>query len=457
MNNPRSGRMHLLLEAPIFQMLWKLGAPNVIAVVILTSVTVADAWFVGQIGTVPLASLAIVFPFQTLMQMMAGGAIGGGVTSALARALGSGQSEHADAVAWHAVVIGVVMSIVFIAWLAFMPEPIFALLGGKGEVLDGAIRYAQIAFGGATATWLLYIFAAILRGTGDTATPATAIICTSILQIFVSGVLTLGLGPIPSFGIVGPAIAIVICQGLAALYMLVHLISSRSGIQLRVRALRWHPLADILKVGAVGLINSLTIPATVLTVTGIVGQYGTAALAGYGLGSRLELMLVPIVFGIGGVLTAAVGANIGAGQHARARRIAWTGAACAALVTGAIGATVAVAPQFWLGWFTTDPEAYTFGAIYLAIAAPFYGFFGGGQTLYFASQGTGRMILPVFVGVVRFAIVAAVGSLAVAMSWGITVVFAAVSAGLITIGVGLALCLFTSAWRPSPSPVATSP
>ena len=133
------------------------------------------------------------------------------------------------------------------------------------------------------------------------------------------------------------------------------------------------------------------------------------------------------------------------------------GAACAALVTGAIGATVAVAPQLWLGWFTTDPEAYTFGAIYLAIAAPSSGFFGGGQTLYFASQGTGRMILPVFVGVVRFAIVAAGGSLAVAMSWGITVVFAAVSAGLITIGVGLALCLFTSAWRPSPSPVATSP
>ena len=452
MNPPKTGRMQLLLNSPIMSMLWTLGAPNVSAVVILTSVTVADAWFVGQLGTVPLASLAIIFPFQTLMQMMAGGAIGGGVTSALARALGSGRHAHAEAVASHAVMISTAMSTLFIAWLAFMPEPIFTLLGGRGEVLDGAVRYAQIAFGGATSTWLLYSFAAILRGTGDTATPARAIISTSILQVLLSGMLTLGVGPIPSLGIIGPAIALVVCQGLAALYMLAHLMRAKASIRLRVHPLRWLPFADIMQVGGIGLINSLTIAATVLTVTGIVGQYGTAALAGSGLGSRLELMLVPIVFGIGGVLTAAVGANIGAGQHARARRIAWSGASVAALVTGAIGIAVALAPNLWLGWFTADPEAFAIGALYLGIAAPFYGLFGGGQTLYFASQGTGRMLLPVLVGVIRFAIVATVGSIAVAMSWDISVVFIAVSVGLITIGVGLGLCLFTSAWRPASDP-----
>ena len=430
-------------------MLWKLGAPNVSAVVILTSVTVADAWFVGQLGTIPLASLAIVFPFQTMMQMMAGGAIGGGITSAVARALGRDRIDHAESVAWHAVLIGLAMSAVYIAGLAFAPEPIFAKLGGRGEVLEGAVRYAQIAFGGATTTWFLYVFAAILRGTGDTSTPARAIILASLLQIPLSGALTLGIGSIAGVGVIGPAIAIVICQGMAALYMLLHLLRGGASIGLRVHRIRWLPFADIMRVGGLGLINSLTIPATVLAVTGIIGQYGTAALAGYGLGSRLELMLVPIVFGIGGVLTAAVGANIGAGQHVRARQIAWSGACIAALVTGAIGITVTLMPGLWLGWFTADPKAFAFGALYLGLAAPFYGFFGGGQTLYFASQGTGRMLLPVLVGVLRFAIVAGIGWMAVAMSWDISVVFIAVSAGLVTIGVGLGLCLLTSAWRPS--------
>ena len=452
MNQSKSRRMHLLLDAPVMNMLWTLGAPNVTAIVILTSVAFADAWFVGRLGTAPLASLAIVFPFQTMMQMMAGGAIGGGVTSAVSRALGSGQQEHAEAVIWHAVLIACAMSAVFVVCLGLAPTPIFALLGGSGEALDGAVLFARIAFGGAMTTWLLYVLAAILRGMGDTATPARAIIAASLVQIALSGILTLGLGPFPGTGLIGPAIAIVTCQGAAALYLLLHLLRGRSGIHLRPQSLRWRPVADIMRVGGIGLINSLTIPATVLTVTGIVGQYGDDALAGYGLGSRLELMLVPIVFGIGGVLTAAVGANIGAGQHARARRIAWTGAGVAALVTGAIGVTVALLPDLWLGRFTSDPGALAFGALYLAIAGPFYGLFGGGQTLYFASQGTGRMLLPVFVGVVRFAIVAFVGTLAVSYAWDVSVVFAAVSAGLATVGIGLGLCLLTSAWRPAREP-----
>jgi Na+-driven multidrug efflux pump len=236
---------------------------------------------------------------------------------------------------------------------------------------------------------------------------------------------------------------------MAVLYLALHLLGDRSDVQLRVQRLYWRPIADIMKVGGIGLCNSLRIVATVVTVTWFVGRYGTEALAGYGLGSRLELMLVPIVFGIGEALTAALGTNFGAGQFARARRIVWAGAGIAVLITGAIGLAVALMPVLWLGRFTADPEAYAYGALYLSIAAPFYGLFGGGQTLYFASQGAGRMVLPVLVGVLRFVIAAVVGSIAVARSWEISVVFSAVSAGLIVIGLGLALCLqLSTGWAP---------
>lgn len=439
--------MQQLLHAPIPGMLFKLAAPNVAATLMMTASTFADAWFVGQLGTAALAGLALVFPFQTLMIMMCGGAIGGGVTSALSRALGRDDAAGAQAVAWHGVLIAGFMALLFMGALGLFSRPVFAFLGGTGEALDGAVLYARIAFGGAIAVWLLWVLAAIVRGTGDTVTPARAILASGIAQIGLSGALTLGWGPLAAIGIAGPATAMIICQGLAAVYLATHLINGHAVVTLRAQRIHWPPIADIMQVGGLGLVNSATVALTVIAVTGFVGRYGTEALAGYGLGSRLELMLIPIAFGVGGALTVTVGANCGAGHFARARKIAWTGAGVSFAIIGAIGIMVALMPGLWLGLFTADPEAYEFGALYLAIAAPLYGIFGGGQTLYFASQGTGRMALPVSVAVVRLLVVASIGALAVYFSWRINALFVGVAAGLAVYGIGQALCLRSAPWR----------
>lgn len=440
--------MHLLLRAPVPGALRRLAAPNVAATAAMTAVTFADAWYVGQLGTVALASLALVFPFQTLMQMMAGGAIGGGTTSAVARAMGAGEQERAGSIAWHAVAVALAMAGIYILGLGVFSRSVFGLIGGKGEVLDGAVLYAAIAFGGAPSLWLVWVLSAVLRGTGDTATPARAIITASLCQVALSGALTLGWGPFPALGIAGPAVAMVTCLGGASIYLLYHLASGRAGIGLKPQPLRWEPAKAILQVGGIGLVNSISIALTVVVVTAVVARYGVEALAGYGLGSRLELMLVPVAFGVGAALTAAVGANFGARQYARARRFAWTGGGVTFLAVGILGLVVAAYPALWLGNFTQDSAAFAFGALYLGIAGPCYGLFAGGQTLYFASQGTGRMALPVLVGFLRLATVAGVGVSAIAFDWGITAVFGGVAAGLALIGVGLSLCLFSRAWRP---------
>lgn len=436
-----------ILHAPVGGTLWRLAAPNVVAVATLTAVTLADAFYVGRLGTEGLASLALVFPFLTLTQMMAGGAIGGGITSAVARALGAGAAERAETTAWHAVLIGLAMSAAFMLVLGLMARPIFQLLGGQGAVLDGAVAYARIAFGGAAAIWFTFVFSAILRGTGDTVTPARAIVAASIAQVVLSGALTLGWFGLPAFGVAGTAAAMVSCQGAAALWLGLHLLRGRGRVRLRPCAPVWAPVADIMRVGGLGLINSTCMAMTVVVVTGLVGRYGTEALAGYGLGARLELMLVPIAFGVGAALTAAVGLNVGAGQYARARRFAWTGALATLAITGLIGLVVALAPGLWLGLFTADAQAYGFGVRYLVVAAPFYGLFGAGQALYFASQGTGRMLLPVGVTVLRFLTVSACGTLVLAMAWDIDALFAAVALGLAIMGAGQALCLRGRAWR----------
>ncbi|NKB60128.1 MAG: MATE family efflux transporter [Alphaproteobacteria bacterium] len=415
----------------------------------LTAVTLADAWYVGQLGTAALASLALVFPFQTLMQMMAGGAIGGGITSAVGRALGAGAIERAKSTAWQAVLIAIMMSGAYMIVLGLFARPIFELLGGEGDALGGAVTYARVAFGGAVALWFVYVLSAILRGTGDTATPARAIATAGIAQIVLSGTLTLGWFGLPSLGVVGAATAMVICHGLAAAYLAMHLFGGKGRLRLRPHALEWAPIRDIMKVGGLGMINSTCMAMTVVVATGFVGRYGTEALAGFGLGARLELMLVPIAFGVGAALTAAVGINVGAGQFSRARRIAWTGAGVALALTGLLGICAAMMPSLWLDLFTANPDAFAFGVHYLVIAAPFYGMFGAGQTLNFASQGTGRMILPVSVSAIRFLTVAAIGALAVSLAWDITALFIAVAVGLTIMGVGQALCLLGPGWRGS--------
>lgn len=441
-------RLTLMLNAPIPAMLFRLALPNVAATIIATATTFVDVWYVSQLGTEALASLALVFPFQTLMLMMAGGAIGGGVSSALSRALGAGEVGRAQSIAWHGALISIAMSLLYMLLLGLYARPIFAMMGGVGPSLDGAVLYARIAFGGAIGLWLFWVLSAVIRGTGDTDTPARAMLISGIAQIALSGALTLGWGPFPALGIAGPAAAFVICQSLGALYLLWCLIGGIGGITLRPHALTSESLKDIMRVGGLGLINSTTIAASVIVVTGFVGTYGTEALAGYGLGSRLELMLVPLTFGVGGAMTVAVGANFGAGQFARARRIAWVGAASVAALVGVIGFGVALAPSLWLDLFTADPVAYRFGETYLLIVGPAYVLFGFGQALYFASQGTGSLLLPVLVGLLRFALAASVGALAVGLGWPLEAVFLGVAAGMAVIGVGLTLCMWSRGWRP---------
>ena len=443
----RVSNVELALNASPGTVLWRLSLPNVFSNLLITVVTIADAWFVGKLGTAALASLALVFPFQMLMQMFGNGAIGGGIASALSRALGAGEAQRAGVIAWHALMIAAAMSLIFTLIFLLFAKPIFALLGARGATLDGAVAYAAVAFGAASASWLFFSMFAICRGCADMRTPARVLTVSTIAQTILSGCLTLGLGPFPDLGLLGPAVSIVLCQGLAGLALLIHALRGRLPIVLRPYRLEFSAIKAIMRVGGLGMINSLTIVFAIVVVTGMVGRYGEQALGGYGLGSRLELMLVPIAFGIGGALTTAVGINIGAQRQERARSLARFGAGVSLALVAPMGIALGIWPELWLDLFTNDPVVLGFGASYLHIVAPLYGVFVAGQVLYFASQGTGHMRIPVLVGVLRLLLVWGIGVLSVAFGLGLGGVFAGVSTGMMAVGAGLWLSTYGPAWK----------
>ena len=321
-----------LLDEPILPTLLRLTLPNLAAMLVTALVAIAETVYVGVLGTTPLAALALVFPMVMLMQMLSAGSMGGGVSSAISRALGAGDLKRAEALAVHALLIGAGAGAVFsVLFLAF-GAPIFGALGGTDAVLAEALAYANVALAGAIVIWLVNTLASIVRGAGNMRVPSLALLAASLLQIVLGGTLGLGLGPVPRLGLAGVAAGLVIAYGLGALFLLWYLRSGRARITLAFGGARIERemFLDILKVGAVASFSPLQSVLTVLILTRLVAGFGTDALAGYGIGARLEFLLVPIVFAVGVASVPMVGMAIGAGDVPRARRVAWTAGAVAA-------------------------------------------------------------------------------------------------------------------------------
>jgi Na+-driven multidrug efflux pump len=289
--------------------------------------------------------------------------------------------------------------------------------------------------------------------------PAGIVVGGAVLTLALSPALIVGWGPVPRLGVVGAAAALVAYYTAGSLLLLGYLTSGRGLVRLTVAGLRirWHLLADILRVGLPGSLNTIQANLTVVCLTGLVGPFGTFAVAGYGMGARLEYLLIPLVFGLGSALVTMVGTNVGAGQLARAQRIAWVGAALAGAVTGGIGLAAAVVPRAWLSLFTEHPDVLAVGTAYLHRVGPAYGFVGVGLALYFASQGAGRVLWPLVAGFARLVTAAVGGWLAIhGLGGGLAGLFLAIAVSLVVFGTTVAVAIRAGAWR-SRAPISRMP
>ena len=407
-----------------------------------------ETYFVGKLGTDALAGMALVFPAVMLMQMTSAGAMGGGIASAIARALGARRRSDADALVLHALLIAAVFALAFMVTVVAGGRWLYTRMGGSGGALDAALVYSNWVFGGALLVWLFNTLSAVIRGTGNMALPAYVTVAGAVLLLPLSPLLIFGWGPLPGLGIAGGAIALLLYYLAGSAVLAAYLWSSRSLLRpsLRGLQLRWALFADILRVGLVGTVSTVATNLAIGITTALVGAYGTAAIAGYGTASRLEYLLVPLVFGLGAPLVAMVGTCIGAGQRERALRATWIGAAIAFAMTEAIGLWAAAYPAAWLSLFNTEPAMIEAGSHYLRIVGPWYGFFGLGLVLYFASQGAGRLLWPVLGNIARLVVAVAGGWLALHGGYAIAGVFAAQAAAMVVYGIANAWTIAGGAW-----------
>ena len=277
-------RTRVLLEGPIVSTLLRLATPNVLVMFVQASVGLIETYFVAKLGTDALAGVVLVFPLLMLMQMMSAGAVGGGISSAIARALGAGRRGDADALVVHALVVAVGFGLLFTLSALAGGAWLYGAMGGRGASLAAALTYSNVVFSAAVLIWIFNSLANVIRGTGNMAVPAVVTSVGAAVLIPLSPCLIFGWGPFPRLGVAGGAVAVIAYYIIGSLALLAYLRRGRSVVRLSFAGvrLRWPLFRDILRVGAVAALITVQTNLTIAIATGLVGRFGPAAIAGYG-------------------------------------------------------------------------------------------------------------------------------------------------------------------------------
>ena len=439
-----------MLAGAILPLLMRLALPNMGAMVAGSVAAIAETAYVGRLGVPALAGMAVVFPIVMLQAMLSAGAIGSGVSAAIARALGAGDGARAESLAVHALWIGVIAGVATTLVMLPLAPVIFSALGARDEALVEAVAFARVAFIGATGAWLVNLLASVLRGGGNMAVPSAVLLLTATLQVVIGGTFGLGLGPAPKLGMAGVAAGQVVASTVGALILFIALRSGRGRIGFRIRAVApsGGTFGEILRTGMTAALSPVMSIATIIILNRLVAGFGPTVLAGFGIGTRLEFLLTPLSFAIGVASVPLVGTAIGACMVARARAATWIAARLAGGVMAVIGLMMALFPEVWVALFTQDAATSATASQYFRWIGPFYGFFGAGMSLFFSSLAAGRVAPMLLAGAMRLGIVAIGGGVLVAMTAPVEAVFALIAAGMIVYGAMSIIIVLRGDWTP---------
>jgi len=417
----------LLAEAPLRALL-RLAGPTTGVMSIAALSNVLHTYFVSRLGAEAIAAVSLVFPVSLILTTLMGGGIGAGVSSAVARALGAGKHGEATAVAEHAFAltasIGGVLSVVLVA----AAPGIFGLMGASGGVLSAAVAFSRVLFSGLLLTFFVNTCDSVLRGEGNVRVPAVCSSLSLVSQIVLTPLFMFRLG----LGIRGAPAATLVGQLIGAGPRVRHIFTGKAALRPRLvpRALRAAPLVEILRVGVPVSLGTLVNYLGMIVLTTIMARFGTAELAAYGLGSRLDFVLLTVSYGTGVAVLTLVGFAAGAGRVDLAAGYARR---AVLLMFGAVSVPALVlwwAPNLWFGLFTADPAIRSVGQTYFRIVGLSYPLIATSMMLAFAFQGIGRATTPLVIMVVRIsAVVTGAVVVSKSLGYGAAAIFALLVAG----------------------------
>jgi len=384
-------------------------------------------YYVSRLGPDAIAAVSLVFPIALVAMTAMSGGLGGGAASAIARALGARRVAAATATAEHAFLLAASIGVLFALLILAIGHKVMGWMGGEGPVLEQATAFSRVLFGGSIITFMGGMFDSVLRGEGNVRVPAIWSSSSLGLQILLTPLFMFKFG----LGLEGAALSALVSQLLATFPRAWYVLGGRGAIKPRAfpRRIALEPLKEILRIGIPASVSTTINYVGIMILTGVVARLGTPDLAAYGLGTRLDFLLLSFAFGVSAAVLTLVGLAIGAGRTERVGE--YVRAACLLIVglLGLAGGLLWWRPALWMGIFTHDAGILAVGATYFRVVGPSYPFVGLSMVLVFAFQGLGRATPPLIVMAVRMPVVLVLALWCVRAGLGEGAVFATIAAG----------------------------
>ena len=301
----------------LFHMAW----PLMLGMLFHTAFHIIDTIWVGMLGADELAAISLFFPVVFIFIAVASG-IAVGATALVSQAIGGKRWKEADNLAEHSMLLAVILGIGIALFGFFFAPPLFVFMGADEIVLPLAMSYSNIIFAGISFMFLSFMAASIIQAQGNTKAPMKFQGAMVLLNLVLDPIMIFGLFGFPALGLPGAAIATVVSRGLMTILLLSYLFKDRTKIRLRPRDFSFKPaiLKRIFLVGFPASVGQSINSVGFILVMALVGGFGTAAIAAFGIGMRLDSLILLPAMGMAQAVIAMVGQNYGKRQHARRSR-----------------------------------------------------------------------------------------------------------------------------------------
>jgi len=393
-----------LTKGEIKKVLFKMALPIVLGMLLHTAFNLIDTFFVAMLGSDQLAAISVTFPVVFVFISIAFG-LSIGSTALVSQAVGSRNSKKASNMAEHSLLIALVSGVVVAVLGIMFSPPLFSFMGVRGHVLDMTIEYANLIFIGFMFMFTGFIARGVIQAGGDTATPTRNMAIGIVANIILDPLFIFGFGPIPSMGLFGAALATVLGRGLIAFLNLYHLLSGSSRIKIRLKAFKldYTAFLRILKIGLPSSLSQATNSVGLILLMSMVGNFGTAAIAAFGVGMRLETLVILPIVALSSAFIPFVGQNLGAGKIGRVKEGLKLCSYAVVIFLLLFSLIMFFLPHYIYSPFSSDSEVIRIGSDYLRFVAFGYVFLGLHFIFGAAFQAAGKTIMQLWLSLVRWA------------------------------------------------------
>ena len=415
-----------LTEGPVGRHLVDMTLPVLLGVATMMGQAFIDAWFLGRVGDRALAAHAFSFPILMIVTSVAIG-LGAGTSSVVARAIGAHDLRRARRLATDSLFLSFLITAVFCILGVLTINPLFRLLGAPDDMIPMIRSFMLILYSGVPFVVVGMVGMASMRATGDTRLPSKLMILGSILNVLLDPIFIFGFGPIPALGLNGAAVAALMARGVifvGALYLLrgrLNMISFNRPDPVELRQ-SWR---DILHVGIPAAGTNAIVPIATAIIIAMISGYGPEAVAGFGVASRIESLVLVMFYALSAVIGPFVGQNLAAGKELRileALRLCMI----FCVVAGLVGAGVlALSAGFLPTLFSDNDDVVRVTRLFLWIAPLGYGGYGLVMVINASFNGLGKPMPGVVVSLLRTIILYVPLALIAEHYYGMVGIFAA--------------------------------